>query len=180
MNNPVSLRSIPFRVELWPRAEAVELCAADTIEAAELARARRGISNEAMVWRVGVDPQLGPPAPGGCGIIFDDRPCCVHFVAFRDEFGREYESARRLWGSPNFFHRKWDQRAQREIAPYDVIVFARGSEHEEPSWRNVDDSSESGDPADEERKVLNRGRSKQGAKALSVAHGMAALHLVRR
>lgn len=60
----------------------------------------------------------------------------LHFVSFR---GDEYTSAVRVWGAPDFIHRRWDKRAQREIAPGDVIVFARGNEMQEPSRWSGDD-----------------------------------------
>lgn len=51
----------------------------------------------------------------------------VHYVGFRDD---RYSNARRIFGGPAFIHFRWDQRAQREIAPGDVIVFAEGD------WRD--------------------------------------------
>lgn len=48
---------------------------------------------------------------------------CVHFVGFR---GDEIHSARRVWGEADFYHRTWDTRARREIAPGDVVVHAKG------------------------------------------------------
>lgn len=64
---------------------------------------------------------------------------CVHFVAFR---GEEYWSAVRVWGRPSFIHRRWDQRAQREIAEGDVVVFAHGTDEDLPSRWNGDDLKE--------------------------------------
>ncbi|GAB4071807.1 hypothetical protein KHC28_00530 [Ancylobacter sonchi] len=66
----------------------------------------------------------------------------LHFVAFR---GDEFLSAVRLWGRPDFIHRKWDQRARREIAPGDTIIFAAGSEADPPSRFNGNDIDEPGD-----------------------------------
>lgn len=63
----------------------------------------------------------------------------VHFVGFR---GDEYWSAVRIWGRPGFIHRRWDTRAWREIADGDVIVFATGDEHQQPSRYNGDDIRE--------------------------------------
>ena len=72
----------------------------------------------------------------------------VHFVGFR---GEEYHSAVRTWGLPDVYHRVWDQRAQREIAPTDTVVFAKyGPAH--PSPYNYDDSNEDDDPAAQERR----------------------------
>jgi hypothetical protein len=47
----------------------------------------------------------------------------VHFVGFR---GDEYTRAVRIWGRPHYVHYVWDRRAQRDIAPCDTVVFARG------------------------------------------------------
>lgn len=63
----------------------------------------------------------------------------VHFVAFR---GEEYWSAVRIWGRPGFIHRRWDQRARREIHPSDTLVFARGTEQDPPSAFNGADIEE--------------------------------------
>lgn len=60
----------------------------------------------------------------------------LHFVGFR---GDEYWSARRIWGRPAFFHIGWDLRAQREIAPGDVVVFAKGDASQEPRARSFPD-----------------------------------------
>lgn len=72
---------------------------------------------------------------------------CVHFVGFR---GEEYWSAVRVWGLPDFYHRVWDRRAQREVAEYDVCVFAK-YDPDHPSPFNYDDSNEPHDPAARER-----------------------------
>lgn len=64
---------------------------------------------------------------------------CLHFIAFR---GEEFWSAVRIWGRPDFIHPAWDRRAQREIARGDVVVFAAGSEADEPSIRNASDIDE--------------------------------------
>lgn len=60
---------------------------------------------------------------------------CVHFVAFR---GDEFNRAKRIW-RPDFIHPRWDRRARREIADGDIIVFATGAEHDEPSRFNAPD-----------------------------------------
>ena len=65
---------------------------------------------------------------------------CVHFVAFRDD---RYWNAVRVWGRPDFIHRVWDRRAQREIDhDYDVLIFAEGDEHQEPAKHNGNDIDE--------------------------------------
>jgi hypothetical protein len=63
----------------------------------------------------------------------------VHFVVFR---GEEYWSAVGVWGRPDFIHRKWDLRAQREIGPDDIVVFARGEWADKPSRISGDDIRE--------------------------------------
>ena len=54
----------------------------------------------------------------------------THFIAFR---GEEYWSAVAVWGPPDFIHRRWDRRAQREIDQADVVIFAKGTDADEPS-----------------------------------------------
>lgn len=49
----------------------------------------------------------------------------LHFVSFKDD---RYNNAVKVFGKPDFIHRVWDRRAQREIAEGDVIVFAKGDE----------------------------------------------------
>ncbi|WP_457349575.1 hypothetical protein [Sphingomonas sp. UYP23] len=51
----------------------------------------------------------------------------LHFVGFR---GDEYNSARRIWGKPDFIHPAWDRWAQQDMHPVDTVIFARGSETE--------------------------------------------------
>lgn len=63
----------------------------------------------------------------------------THFVAFR---GEEYWAALAVWGPPDFIHRRWDRRAQREIHPVDTVVFARGTSADEPSKFNGPDIDE--------------------------------------
>lgn len=53
----------------------------------------------------------------------------VHFVGFR---GDEYLRAVRIWGEPTFIHRIWDVRAHAEVAPEDLVVFARPKD-----WENL-------------------------------------------
>lgn len=64
---------------------------------------------------------------------------CVHFVGFR---GDEYFRAQKVFGKPDFIHRGWDARAQREIHPTDKIVFANGDENQPLNRYNFDDSRE--------------------------------------
>ena len=76
--------------------------------------------------------------PGYTGNM-EEQYTAVHFVGFR---GDEYWSAVRVWGKPDFFHRTWDHRAAYggEIAPWDVVVFARGSAADQPCPYSFNDS----------------------------------------
>ncbi|OWK27593.1 hypothetical protein [Sphingomonas dokdonensis] len=69
----------------------------------------------------------------------EDVSPAVHFVAFR---GDEYWSAVKLWGRPAFIHRRWDQRARRELHPADTVVFAKGTSQDTPSQFNGADIEE--------------------------------------
>lgn len=60
----------------------------------------------------------------------------IHFVGFR---GDEWWSAIRIWGRPHFIHIGWDQRAQREIIPGDIVVFAQGDYDQPVSRYNYPD-----------------------------------------
>ena len=65
---------------------------------------------------------------------------CTHFVGFR---GAEYLSAVRVWGVPDFIHRGWDRRAQREIDPdTDTVIFAAGEHDQAPRAKSYDDITE--------------------------------------
>ena len=64
---------------------------------------------------------------------------CLHFVGFRKDTER-FERAARIFGRPDFVHYKWDVRAQQEIAPGDVAVFAVGTERDAPEHPSYDDS----------------------------------------
>jgi hypothetical protein len=78
----------------------------------------------------------------------DEPVPCLHFVGFR---GEEYHSAVKVFGLPDVYHRGWDQRAQREIADGDTVVFARYHD-QPPSAYNFDDSAEPDDPSTRERR----------------------------
>ena len=69
------------------------------------------------------------------GSMSAPRPA-LHFVGFR---GDEYVRAQRVFGRTDFVHIGWDLRAQREIAPDDVVVFARGSADQVPQARSFPD-----------------------------------------
>lgn len=60
----------------------------------------------------------------------------IHFVGFRDD---RYISAVRVWGLPDFIHYVWDRRAQRDIAPGDTVVFAKGEFDQALGWFNGPD-----------------------------------------
>ncbi len=47
-----------------------------------------------------------------------------HFVGFK---GDEYTRACRVFGEPEYIHPVWDVRAEQELAPGDVIVYANGT-----------------------------------------------------
>ena len=72
----------------------------------------------------------------------DVAPRCVHYVGFRDD---RYWSAYRIFGGPRFIHRRWDQRARRDIAEGDVVIFADGDEHQPIARHNGNDLDEAGE-----------------------------------
>jgi hypothetical protein len=61
----------------------------------------------------------------------------VHFVGFR---GSEFQTAVKIFGSPDFIHRHWDVRAKQEAVPEDVVVFAKGTEISTPNIYSFNDS----------------------------------------
>ena len=63
----------------------------------------------------------------------------LHFVRFADNHGQQYQNAVRVFGPPDFMHRLWDQRARREIAEGDTVVFAKSDEAQSVSPYNGDD-----------------------------------------
>lgn len=68
----------------------------------------------------------------------------LHFVGFRDprvDKDPRYWNAVRVFGPPDFLHRGWDNRARREIADGDTIVFAKGDWQQEPRKFSYDDSA---------------------------------------
>lgn len=62
----------------------------------------------------------------------------LHFIGFKDD---RYLAAVRVFGKPDFVHRFWDVRAQHELMPGDVAVFADGDEHDPPRLYAYDDSA---------------------------------------
>ncbi|GEM_PF-2886962 len=66
-----------------------------------------------------------------------DRPGpCLHFVGFR---GEEFWSAVKIWGQPHFIHIGWDRRAAQDMAPGDLVVFAKGDWTQAPARGNFPD-----------------------------------------
>lgn len=71
----------------------------------------------------------------------EDFTPCLHFVRFvRDEHDQRTARAIAIFGKPDFWHRVWDHRAIRDIAPGDTVVFAKGDEHQRISEFSFDDS----------------------------------------
>lgn len=66
---------------------------------------------------------------------------CVHFVGFKDD---RYWNAVKVFGFPHFIHPGWDLRAQRDIAPGDVVVFAELDDRSEPRRKSYTDYFEEG------------------------------------
>lgn len=74
----------------------------------------------------------------------------LHFVGFqdnrfwtkrnRDATVDRYNNAVRIFGEPDFIHRRWDVRAAQEVAPGDTVVFANGDGSETPEHPSFDDS----------------------------------------
>lgn len=63
----------------------------------------------------------------------------VHFVRFASLADQRYTNAVRVFGPPDFLHRLWDTRAQREISPGDLVVFAYGDADQPVTPFNGDD-----------------------------------------
>jgi hypothetical protein len=63
----------------------------------------------------------------------------LHFVGFRND---RYLTAVRAFGPPDFIHRGWDLRAQREIASGDTVVFAEGGPEQPPRRMSYNDLDE--------------------------------------
>ena len=51
---------------------------------------------------------------------------CTHFVRFTSLSDQRFQNATLAFGPPDFLHRHWDQRARRDIADGDLVVFAKG------------------------------------------------------
>ena len=68
-----------------------------------------------------------------------EAPRTVHYVGFRDD---RYWHAYRIWGGPRMVHRRWDKRAQQDIGPHDVVIFAEGDEAQPASHWDTEDLDE--------------------------------------
>lgn len=69
-------------------------------------------------------------------------PRRLHFVGFKSKCDPSYVSAVRVFGRPDFFHRKNDLRFVfgGELAPHDIVVYANGEENVVRLY-SVDDSN---------------------------------------
>ena len=63
----------------------------------------------------------------------------IHYVGFRDD---RYWAAWKIWRGPRVIHRWWDRRANREIGPHDIVIFATGEFDQSPQARNAPDIEE--------------------------------------
>lgn len=61
----------------------------------------------------------------------------THFIGFKKD---EFNSAVKVWGVPDFFHRVWDVRARQEVVKGDVAIFACGVFTDTPSPWTFNDS----------------------------------------
>lgn len=62
----------------------------------------------------------------------------IHFVGFSDN---RYNTAIKVFGTPDFIHRFWDRRAVDEVQPGDVVLFANGNETQDVNPFAFDDSA---------------------------------------
>jgi len=88
-----------------------------------------------------------PGKSGGSITVGLPKPV-LHFVGFPDRHGRAFVSAVKVFGPPAFMHQRWDRRAQRDIAPDDTVVFAKGDADQPVSRWNGDDQFYSPDACD--------------------------------
>lgn len=61
-----------------------------------------------------------------------------HFVGFKDD---RVHNAVRVFGQPDFWHRRWDARAVCEVCEGDTVVFASGDETQAVDPFAFDDSA---------------------------------------
>ena len=64
----------------------------------------------------------------------------IHFVGFKND--QRYQNAAAVFGLPDFLHPGWDNRAKREIADEDLIVFANGAADQTPRAMNYNDAED--------------------------------------
>ena len=76
--------------------------------------------------------------PGPLRLIYGDgMQHAWHFVGFKND--RVY-NALSVFGYPDFWHRLWDERAVREVADGDIVLFANGDETQPVREFTHDDS----------------------------------------
>jgi len=61
----------------------------------------------------------------------------LHFIGFRDD---RFWSAVKVFGPPDFIHRRWDVRAWQEVVDGDTAVFAAGTRDDTPAHPSFNDS----------------------------------------
>lgn len=62
----------------------------------------------------------------------------IHFVGFSND---RYNTAIKVFGTPDFVHRFWDYRAVQEVMENDIVVFANGDETQNVNPYAYDDSA---------------------------------------
>jgi hypothetical protein len=62
----------------------------------------------------------------------------LHFVGFKDD---RVHHAIKVFGRPDFWHRRYDYRAVCEFADGDIVVFADGDERSPVNPHAFDDSA---------------------------------------
>ena len=62
----------------------------------------------------------------------------IHFVGFSND---RYNTAVKVFGTPDFIHRKWDRRAVNEVMENDIVIFADGDETQAIETFAYDDSA---------------------------------------
>jgi hypothetical protein len=62
----------------------------------------------------------------------------IHFVGFKDN---RYNTAVKVFGTPDFIHRFWDRRAVAEVMENDVVIFADSDETQAVDTFAYDDSA---------------------------------------
>ena len=62
----------------------------------------------------------------------------IHFVGFSND---RYNTAIKVFGTPDFIHRFWDRRAVDEVIENDVVIFANGDETQNVIPFAYDDSA---------------------------------------